>query len=117
MFKGGAPRCMTVIFGLVDLILLWAALKMWLDSRRVEVGPLGVTFKGGILGMGRTRMLRRDEVDSVSVVSGMQAGSQYFFNIKLSTRHGRSYTLGTRILGRHTADVLAAEMGKAIRGG
>jgi len=114
MVKAGAPLFMTILFGLVDLAVLWSVLVVWLESRRVEIGPQEVTLSGGILGIGRTHRLRRDEVSDVVVSGGMQSGNKSYFTLKLRTKDGRSLKMGTRILGMHSTETLAAEITKEI---
>jgi hypothetical protein len=114
MYRFHAPRFMTFIFGLTDLAVFWGVLTLWLDRRRVEIAPQGITLSGGILGLGRPRLLRRDEIADVVAVAGMRAGSQSYHNLELRTRAGKSFTIGARIPGKRAADVVAAEIRKAV---
>lgn len=114
MWRGGAPLPMTVIFGLVDVAVLWGVLVLWLESRRMEVGAGEILLRGAILGMGRTHRLKTAEVADVTVERGMQSGNRSYYTLKLRVRDGRSRTIGARILGMHTAEQLAAEIRKQI---
>jgi hypothetical protein len=115
MCRFGAPLFLTIVFGLIDLAVLWGMLVLWLDWRRLEIRSQDLTVSGGVLGLGRTRVLPREKVADVTAEPGLRSGNRTYYNLKLRTAAGRSITIGPRIIGKHAADLMATEITEALK--
>ena len=110
----GAPLLFVGVFGLVDLVLLWSVLQLWLGTSDVHTDGTGVTVTTGLLGLGRSRNVPAAEVTSVTTEISMQAGTTPFYAVRLHTdggrnvSRGRNVTLGGGIRDKREAEWLAS---------
>lgn len=105
-----APRLFPIVFALFDIAVAWGVLSAWFDWRRIEIAPDGVRISGGIFGLAGLRRLDRGTIAAIDVRAGSTQGDRSFFSLKVTTAGGGSHTAGNGILGRHAAEVIAADI-------
>ena len=81
----GAPIMFPIIFGLVDVLILFGLLNAWFKSSRVTVDSTGVTAVNRWLLFSRTRRFAADDIVRFDTKVGMTSGTQTFQDIKLVT--------------------------------
>ena len=86
-----------ILFGLFNLLLLFAVLDLWLESRRVECRPEELVLSGGILGLGKTRRIPRSTISNIKAVRGMQSGKKLFYRVVVETADGKSHLAATKL--------------------
>ncbi len=105
-----APRLFPIVFGLFDLLLLWAVLDLWLDKRRIEVRPDRLILSGGILGSGKTHEIPRAQIATIRPIRGMQAGNKLYYRIQVSTQDGKKHLAASKLGGLTLARQVVEEM-------
>jgi len=101
-----APRIFPVVFGLADLLLIYALFKVSFGTARIRVGNGEITSSKRILGFGTTQRFSVSEVDAiVAVTSGQQGGmqGQMTYAVRLRTNNGRRVALADEIASRQEA--------------
>jgi hypothetical protein len=86
-----------ILFGLFNLLLLFAVLDLWLESRRVECRPEELVLSGGLLGMGKTRHIPRSAITGIKPVRGMQSGKKLYYRVVVETADGKSHLAATKL--------------------
>jgi HEAT repeats len=106
LFFSKAPRIFPVVFGLADLLLIYALFKVTFGTARIRVGNSEITSSKRILGIGTTQRFSVSDVDAiVAVTSGQQSGTQgqMTYAIRLRTKSGRRIALADEIPSRQEA--------------
>ena len=106
LFHSKAPWFFPVIFGLMDLFVIFAVFHVALATALIRVGSGEIASTTRVLGIGSTNRFLFSEIDAVvAVTSGQQGGSQgnSMYAIRLRTRSGRRYTLADEISSRQEA--------------
>jgi hypothetical protein len=112
----GAPALLIAVFVLVGLLVLWAALELWLRVTRVTAGADGVVLGKGWLAPARERRFAPGEVTGVRTRIGMQAGGSAYYDLLLVRRDGTTVTAAHAIREKREAEWLAAMLEGAISG-
>lgn len=110
-----APLFFSVVFGLVDLLVLAAALQLWTGTTRVRIrdGVLSATRR--ILGIGWTTRIDAQRIEKVAVSVGMQSGQKVYYRLRAHARDGRPVGCGGGIPDKREAEALAALLERALR--
>jgi hypothetical protein len=106
LFFSSAPRVFPVVFGLADLLLIYALFKVCFGTAHIRVGNGEITSSKRILGIGTTQRFSVPDVDAiVAVTSGQQSGTQgqMTYAIRLRTKNGRRVALADEIPSRQEA--------------
>ena len=106
LFFSKAPRIFPVVFGLADMLLIYALFKVSFGTARIRVGNGEITSSKRILGIGKTQRFSGSDVDViVAVTSGQQSGTQgqMTYAVRLRTKNGRRVTLADEIASRQEA--------------
>jgi hypothetical protein len=101
-----APRIFPFVFGLADLLLIYALLKVSLGTARIRVGNGEITSSKRMLGIGTTQRFSVSDIDAiVAVTSGQQSGTQgqMMYAVRLRTKNGRRLALADEIASRQEA--------------
>ena len=88
------------MFGLADLLLIYALFKVSFGTARIRVGNGEITSSKRILGIGTTKRFSVSDVDAiVAVTSGQQSGTQgqMTYAVRLRTKNGRRVALADEI--------------------
>jgi hypothetical protein len=99
-----APFFFSVVFGAADLLLIWAAVNIWLRVTEVTAEPGAVEIRRGLLIAYKLTRFERDEIGSVETRRGMQSGKTLFTDIKIVTIGGKSVSAGSNILRKREAE-------------
>jgi hypothetical protein len=97
MIHLGAPVVFPIVFGLFEVLLLFAAVDLWLTARVIEVNRAEIRFSKGVFGSGKSRILPRDEIESIKPTRGMQSGSKLYYQIEVATQGGKKHTIANQI--------------------
>jgi hypothetical protein len=101
-----APRIFPFVFGVADLLLIYALFKVSFGTARIRVGNGEITSSKRILGIGTTQRFSVSDVDAiVAVTSGQQGGTQgqMTYAVRLRTKNGRRVALADEIASRQEA--------------
>jgi HEAT repeats len=113
LFFSKAPRIFPVVFGLADLLLIYALFKVSFGTARIRVGNGQITSSKRILGIGTTQPFSVFDVDAiVAVTSGQQGGTQgqMTYAVRLRTKNGRRVALADEISSRQEARWVVSQM-------
>jgi hypothetical protein len=107
LYTVDAPFALPLVFGGFDLLLLWAALQMWLAEYRVTLDKGVLTLaKRGILS-GKPVEIPRQWIRGATARRGMQAGNKLYYDVRIETAD-RTYTAANEIDDFDVATWLAA---------
>jgi len=113
LFHSKAPWFFPVIFGLMDLFVIFAVFHVALGTARIRVGSGEIASTTRVLGIGSRKRFLFSEIDAVvAVTSGQQGGSQgnSMYAIRLRTKSGRRYTLADEISSRQEARWIVSQI-------
>ena len=94
------------MFGLADLLLIYALFKVSFGTARIRVANGEITASKRILGIGTTQRFSVSDVDAiVAVTSGQQSGTQgqMTYAVRLRTKNGRRVALADEVASRQEA--------------
>jgi hypothetical protein len=117
MFHLGIPIVFPIVFGLIDLLLIWIAADLWLYRSVVEARSDGLTIQGGLFGFGRQRHVAADEVKRIATSHSMSAGTKVWNNIVVEQRGGKERTIAHTIEGQLAQQAVIDELNTALRRG
>jgi len=113
----GFPWFFRILTGLVDLLLVYVVLDLWLGAT-VVVGENGtLRVRHTVLGAGRARTLAAAEIASIVLHINMQTQGRYgtpYYEVRARLTSGRSVSLGDGIRNKRHAEWLAAQMRASI---
>lgn len=109
-----APLVFPIVFGLVGLLIFWAAWDLWLNTQRVWANTAGLQITHGILGWGASRTIDASLVGEIQTRIGMQMGGKAFYDIVLVRTNGRKAVIGSSISNRRQAEQLADLVKQAL---
>ncbi|MFL5515812.1 MAG: hypothetical protein ACJ8DJ_06630 [Gemmatimonadales bacterium] len=102
-----APVIFPIVFGLFAVLLIWAALDLWLGVSRVTAGDGAVSVASGLITAGRERRVPSPEVAEVVTRIGMQAGSTPYYDVVVVRRDGKKIVAGRGIRDKREAEWVA----------
>jgi hypothetical protein len=102
------------IFGLVELALLYAVLRMWFRVTEVTAAREGVAIASGFGSVGEPRRIPAAEVAGVETGIGMQAGNTVYYSLTIVGKDGRRVNAGSGIRDKREAQWLAGLIRQAI---
>jgi len=109
-----APVFFAIVFGAVELVLLYATLRMWLRVVELTVSREGVAIASGYGIVGNPAMISARDIARVDVGIGMQSGSTVFYNLAVVQTNGRSTNAGSGIRDKREAEWLAGLVRQAL---
>jgi hypothetical protein len=113
LFFSKAPRIFPFVFGLADLLLIYALFKVSFGTARIRIGNGQIASTKRILGFGTTQRFSVSDVDAiVAVTSGQQGGTQgqMTYAVRLRTKNGRRVALADEISSRQEARWVVSQM-------
>jgi hypothetical protein len=116
----GTPLIFPILFGLFGLLIFYWALDLWLGSSRAVIEGGEVRVKGGILGLGRARIIPIEDIKGIETKIGMQHGGQSgtpYYDIQLIATSGRRVILGRYIKDKREAEWLVREVKRSLGAG
>ncbi len=108
-----APFFFPVVFGLFDLLLIYALIQSAMGSCRIDVGNGKVVFRRAVLGIGAAREIPFSDISQIlPVTTAQQRGTPASYSLRLQTRDGKKLTLADAIDNRQEARWVAAQLEK-----
>jgi len=107
------PWIFRIVTGLVDLLLVYVVIDLWLGSTVVTAGNGIVHVRHTVLGLGGTRTLYAAEIASIDLHINMQTQGRYgtpYYEVRARLTSGRKVSLGDGIRNKRHAEWLAAQM-------
>jgi hypothetical protein len=106
-----------IVFTLVDGLIGFGCLSLWLKSSRVTITPEKIRVTNHWLFMGPTRVFDTREVAGFETKAGMRSGQKQFFSLVLRTNDGKKATVAGFVPDPREANWLAAEMERRLGAG
>lgn len=108
-----APWLFALVFGFIDLFLIYALIRATIGSFRVEVGDGKIVFRRSLLGIGAAHEIPFSEITQISTVTmAQQQGARPSYCLCLYTKEGKKLTLANEIDDRQEARWIAAQLEK-----
>ena len=117
MMTHGASIFFPIVFGLFDLLLLYAVLRLWFGVSKVLIESGQVKVTSGFLWLGVSKVIPCSQVGDIQLSIGMQSGGRSgtpYYNIELITNDKRKVCLGRSIKNKRQAEWLATAMKDAV---
>jgi hypothetical protein len=103
LYAASAGVLLAGVFGGFGALLLYGALGLWAGSIRVAANRGEVTLQRRLLGVGRSQWIPAEEIEGVSLETGLRVGSRVYWDIhlrkKLGTGSRRKRRTGVRVGG------------------
>jgi hypothetical protein len=109
------PMVFVVMVGLLEFVLILAAVHSALTSTRITVGRGVISWRHSVLGIGRQHEVRISDVDSIVPVTSIQQASSSgatLYSLRLRTTAGKNFTLVDEIESRQEARWIVCEIEK-----
>lgn len=116
LLRADVPRFIGIVVGLFGLLVLTGAAETLFRSSRVEVRRGALTHTTRLLWPGAPHTLRADEIRDIEIAQGGQYGNRVLFDIRAVPLAGRPRVLAKMMPDRQTADAVAAELRRLLRG-
>jgi hypothetical protein len=114
MYQHGVFLLFPIVFGLVGALFALVAVDSWLYRSVVEASTKGLSVRGGLLGIGRTRTYQVDEVRRFRSAEGMSSGKNVWCNISVETASDKRRTIGKSIKSKLAEQAVIAELNAAM---
>lgn len=106
----------SILFGLIDLILLWIVAHLWFYRSVVEARPSGLMVQRGWFGLGRTRTIAADRIKQITTCRPVSAGTKVWKSIAVVKCDNKATTIAQAIEGtleqQTVVDVLNEALGR-----
>ena len=109
-----APLFFPLVFGLVDLLIIYWTLWMWLGIAVVTADGDRVTVARGLLFASGRRQYDARSLTDVHVKVGMQSGNTPYYRIMFTDRVGKKIRAGWGIRDKREAEWLAQRLRDAV---
>jgi len=116
-FYLGFPWFFRIVTALVDLLLLYVVIDLWLGVTVVVAGNGALRVRHTVLGLGGTRRIYAAEIAAIGLHINMQTQGRYgtpYYEVRATLKNGRKHSLGDGIRHKRHAEWLAAQMRTAI---
>jgi hypothetical protein len=112
-----APSVFTIIFALIDLLLVYGVVQSAMASSRIEVGGEKLRASRTLLGVSSTREIPFSEIDKILAVASSQPGTNpdnASYALRLQTKGGKKIALTDGIDNRQEARWVVAQLEKFV---
>jgi hypothetical protein len=106
------------VYVLITLVMFIASLDLWLYRSVVDASPAGLTFRGGLLGVGRTRFFPADDIKRFKLEDYMRSsGGGIWKSVVLMPHRGRGekVTIAKGIRSKLAQDAVINDLNAALR--
>jgi hypothetical protein len=113
----GFPWIFPILTGLIDLLLIYSALELWLGMSVVTAGHGALRVRHSLLGIGGTRVIPAADIAAIELHISMQTQGRHgtpYYQVRARLASGRKASLGSGIRNKRHAEWLAAQMRAAI---
>jgi len=109
-----APIIFPIVFGLIDLFLVHAALDAWFYCSVVDISPSGLSVSRGLFGLGRTQSIDVAEIDRIELKQGVQAGSTVYYDLVVHRRGRKKIKVARSLPSRRQAQTIVDQWRAAM---
>jgi hypothetical protein len=110
----GAPIIFAIVFGLIGLLMLVITLELWFYRSVVEARSDGITFRGGLLGIGRRRFWPASEIKKFRFDHSMSSGRNVWKNIEVEIADKKTKTIAKSIGSKLAQEAVVNELNAAL---
>ena len=110
-----APLPIPLIFGAMDLLMLYFVLDLWLRRSHISISGDTIKIETGWSGFKRNDALKISEAANFFADIGTPVGHLTYYDLKLRARDGKEWLLAKNLGHRPEADWLARQMTAAAR--
>jgi hypothetical protein len=110
-----APLPVPLIFGAMDLLMLYFVLDLWLRRSQVAISGETIKIETGWSGFKRNDTLKTSEAANFFADIGTPVGHLTYYDLKLRARDGKELLLAKNLGHKPEADWLARQMTAAAR--
>lgn len=103
-----------IVFGLVGIVLLLAALELWLYRSTVDVSTRGISVRGGLCGGFSRRWIEFDDIIDIETASHMKSEKVIYYDIVVVCRGGKRITAGKWIPGKRRTAAVIRQIERAL---
>jgi hypothetical protein len=104
-----------IFFPVVWLVMLFAALDLWLYRSVVEANSSELTFRGGFFGIGRKRIWAANDVMKFKLHETMSSGKNVWKSVVIVPKNGKERTIAQLIFGKLPQQAVIDELNAALR--
>jgi hypothetical protein len=104
-----------LILPMLATLFLWVALDLWLYRSVVEATTAGLSVRGGLFGLGRTRRYQTAEIRRLTSKESMSSGANVWKSVVVVPRQGKQRTLAKNVAGKPAVEAVIAELQAALR--
>jgi hypothetical protein len=112
----GPPLIFPIVFGFFDVFILWGFLDAWFGCGRIDVERGTLRWRKGLFGFGSRGEAGAGKPIELVVVAGSQSGTTRRYNVALAGPAWRHTPIGRELPGKRAAEILMAEVSRALRG-
>jgi hypothetical protein len=109
-----APLLFPIVFGLFELLLVWAALQLWLGVSRITASSGTLLLASGLGEAARERSLSTASIADVTTVIGMQAGTTPYYDVVVQQKDGRKVVAGRALRNKMEAEWIALTIKRGL---
>lgn len=110
-----APPLLPLVFGALDLFMLYFVFDLWARRSRVVITAEGIKIETAWPGFRKETPIKIHEAAGFFAEIGAPVGHLTYYDLKLRTRDGKELTLAKNLGHKPEADWLARQMTAAIR--
>jgi hypothetical protein len=97
MLRAGTWVVTPILFGLIDVLLIWITAGLWFYRSVVEARPDGLMLQRGLFGIGRKHFIRAGEVKKITTSNAMSVNNIVWNNIAAVLVDGKEWTIARSI--------------------
>lgn len=110
-----APIPVPLVFGAIDLLMLYFVLDLWFRRAHVTISPETIKIKTAWPGFKKENTLKVSDAANFFAEIGTSVGHSTYYDLKLRTRDGKEWLLAKNLGHKPEADWLAQQMTAAAR--
>lgn len=105
-----APIPLPLVFGAMDLLMLFFVFDLWFRRSRVKVSAGTIQIETGWPGYKKEMSVKSSDVAGIAAEIGAPVGHAAYYDLKLRARDGKELTLAKNLNHKPEADWLARQM-------
>jgi hypothetical protein len=109
-----AAPIMAIIFGLFSLLVVYMVLDLWFYRSVAEASSSGLVLRGGLFGIGRTRVIPVEDIEKFTLDEGMSSGNTMWNNVVAVLRNGKKQTVGRLVSSKLAQRIVIDELQTAL---
>src|SRR5688572_10734268 len=114
MRRFGAPLWIVILFAIFGTIVFIAVADILLGRSKIVVSRDGLVARRTWLGLGTSRSIAIDDIESIATKTGATQGARAFYNVTVGRRSGKTVTIARNLDTRRDADALSARITDAL---